>query len=579
MAELEILTGSRAGETIPLESLPFTIGKRRKSGLLLRDSGVGYDHARVLEEGGVYKLEDLGGRGTVVAGQALGKGQSVELAPDTKIGIGSVELRFGLSAPAVAEEAQEAEPEKKPVDARAAKRRAREIRRRQREEKKRAREEARKKAAEEEQEAAQKRDERAAEKPRRRRRSRKSKVEKVAELAEAAAEDEEEAPAGVSARAAPADAPEEAETAAEAEEEPAAEEPPAPRRTRRRKKRPAPTEEPAEATEGAEAPAEEAEEPAEEADEPAEEADAPAEEADAPAEDADAPAEEAEEPAEEPEDEPAKPRKPRRTRRSRPVREASEAAEEAPKRGRRREPDEATRRSIVSLEREIEDLKGMLEKRDAMIRDLREELVDEKRAVMQAKRDNTHKVRAEELEQECGELREKFSNTDDENFALKERLADIEAKLRTKVDASEILASDHEAVLERLQDERERDAERAAKRNQLAEARADQLSEELDDLKQDYEELEHQYESLALNEDDQLEQISYLTTKLEALESELDERVELRVEAMRVDFQNEIEANEELRGLVAEYEQRLADLDEQIDSLSAQLEKLEARSV
>src|SRR5579872_1772481 len=57
---------------VPVEPLPFTIGRQPGSGLILRDTRVSRTHARILAQEGRYLLEDCGSRhGTFVNGQRI----------------------------------------------------------------------------------------------------------------------------------------------------------------------------------------------------------------------------------------------------------------------------------------------------------------------------------------------------------------------------------------------------------------------------------------------------------------------------------------------------------------------------
>jgi pSer/pThr/pTyr-binding forkhead associated (FHA) protein len=57
---------------VPIDPLPFEIGRQPGSNLILRDSRVSRAHARILVEDGGYVLEDRGSRhGTFVNGQRV----------------------------------------------------------------------------------------------------------------------------------------------------------------------------------------------------------------------------------------------------------------------------------------------------------------------------------------------------------------------------------------------------------------------------------------------------------------------------------------------------------------------------
>src|SRR5262245_58937822 len=82
---------------VPVEPLPFQIGRQPESHLILRDSRVSRAHARILVEGAQYVLEDCGSRhGTFVNGRRV---KRAVLANSDKIVFGaqdSYQLLFAL---------------------------------------------------------------------------------------------------------------------------------------------------------------------------------------------------------------------------------------------------------------------------------------------------------------------------------------------------------------------------------------------------------------------------------------------------------------------------------------------------
>ncbi len=57
---------------MPIEPLPFHIGRQPESDLIIRDSRVSRAHSRILVEDGRYVLEDCGSRhGTLVNGKKV----------------------------------------------------------------------------------------------------------------------------------------------------------------------------------------------------------------------------------------------------------------------------------------------------------------------------------------------------------------------------------------------------------------------------------------------------------------------------------------------------------------------------
>jgi phosphoserine phosphatase RsbU/P len=65
-------SGNRTG--VPLEALPFTIGRQPDSGLVVRDSRASRNHARIVGQDADYVLEDCESRhGTLVNGERVGR--------------------------------------------------------------------------------------------------------------------------------------------------------------------------------------------------------------------------------------------------------------------------------------------------------------------------------------------------------------------------------------------------------------------------------------------------------------------------------------------------------------------------
>lgn len=75
-ASLVVVDPSGNRTRVPLEPLPFAIGRQPESSLILRDSRVSRTHARILEDGGRYLLEDCGSHhGTFVNGGRISRRQ------------------------------------------------------------------------------------------------------------------------------------------------------------------------------------------------------------------------------------------------------------------------------------------------------------------------------------------------------------------------------------------------------------------------------------------------------------------------------------------------------------------------
>ncbi len=84
-------------ERVPVDPIPFHIGRQPESHLILRDSRVSRTHARILVEGGEYVLEDCSSRhGTFVNGKRITRHR---LKSSDKIEFGSqdsYQLMFAL---------------------------------------------------------------------------------------------------------------------------------------------------------------------------------------------------------------------------------------------------------------------------------------------------------------------------------------------------------------------------------------------------------------------------------------------------------------------------------------------------
>ena len=84
-ASLVVVDPNGHRRRVPVDPIPFLIGRQPENHLILRDSRVSRSHARIVVENGVYVLEDLGSRhGTFVNGkrtqrQALENTDKVEL--------------------------------------------------------------------------------------------------------------------------------------------------------------------------------------------------------------------------------------------------------------------------------------------------------------------------------------------------------------------------------------------------------------------------------------------------------------------------------------------------------------------
>ncbi len=88
---LECLEGDRQGEKIEIAESPFVIGRRSANALSLTDQRASGEHARIVEDGDVYYVEDLGSRN----GTYLGRRRVTRclLTPDSVLQIGFSKFR------------------------------------------------------------------------------------------------------------------------------------------------------------------------------------------------------------------------------------------------------------------------------------------------------------------------------------------------------------------------------------------------------------------------------------------------------------------------------------------------------
>src|ERR1051326_7799435 len=71
-ASLVIVDPGGQRTRVPIEALPFRIGRQPENHLVLRDSRISRTHARILGENGFYVLEDCASRhGTFVNGRKI----------------------------------------------------------------------------------------------------------------------------------------------------------------------------------------------------------------------------------------------------------------------------------------------------------------------------------------------------------------------------------------------------------------------------------------------------------------------------------------------------------------------------
>src|ERR1035437_5459715 len=96
-ASLVVVDPNGHRKRVPVDPIPFLIGRQPENHLILRDSRVSRSHARIVVENGVYVLEDTGSRhGTFVNGKRV-KRQALENTDKVEFGAqDSYQLLFAL---------------------------------------------------------------------------------------------------------------------------------------------------------------------------------------------------------------------------------------------------------------------------------------------------------------------------------------------------------------------------------------------------------------------------------------------------------------------------------------------------
>ena len=96
--ELQFEMPTPGGSTfLPLDHLPFTIGRRSGHDLVLPDGRVSRDHAVVEAASGGYRLRDLGSRnGTLLNGEPIAE---ADLSDGDRLAIGGFEVTVRLTSP------------------------------------------------------------------------------------------------------------------------------------------------------------------------------------------------------------------------------------------------------------------------------------------------------------------------------------------------------------------------------------------------------------------------------------------------------------------------------------------------
>jgi pSer/pThr/pTyr-binding forkhead associated (FHA) protein len=92
--KVAVVDGPLAGTSIPLSSLPVTIGRADDSTIVINDDYVSQRHARLVPNGAAWLLEDLGStNGTLLDGAKLTVTTEVHVGSQIKIGHAVLELR------------------------------------------------------------------------------------------------------------------------------------------------------------------------------------------------------------------------------------------------------------------------------------------------------------------------------------------------------------------------------------------------------------------------------------------------------------------------------------------------------
>ncbi|MBV8086543.1 MAG: DUF3662 domain-containing protein, partial [Chloroflexi bacterium] len=91
---LEVPRPGGAPARLPIDHVPFMIGRREGNDLVLADRGVSREHAVIEQQEGRYRLRDLGSRnGTLVNGQPI---IEADLSDGDRVGVGGFEATVRL---------------------------------------------------------------------------------------------------------------------------------------------------------------------------------------------------------------------------------------------------------------------------------------------------------------------------------------------------------------------------------------------------------------------------------------------------------------------------------------------------
>jgi hypothetical protein len=84
---IAIVDGPLAGRTIPLSSLPITIGRAEDSTIAINDDYVSQHHARLVPNGSAWLIEDLGStNGTLLGSSKVTSATEVRAGSQIRIG-------------------------------------------------------------------------------------------------------------------------------------------------------------------------------------------------------------------------------------------------------------------------------------------------------------------------------------------------------------------------------------------------------------------------------------------------------------------------------------------------------------
>ena len=96
MNTLDFTAGPKAGQTMNFDAKIISIGRSADNDIVVDDPTVSRHHARITNQGGTYRIEDLGSTsGTTVGGKEVTLAQ---IAPGSTVKLGNTELGFNMGA-------------------------------------------------------------------------------------------------------------------------------------------------------------------------------------------------------------------------------------------------------------------------------------------------------------------------------------------------------------------------------------------------------------------------------------------------------------------------------------------------